>query len=223
MLEPQLTLPATAWTLILPPGPVITAPLAIPVTMPPFPMETLFPATTLMFPAAVSIAAPVASVTLPTPEMTPPLGAKLYPASSVNDQLFSSVIEEFKMMLPPASNVSWPVGFPVLRLKSHAVLSEMFPEASNRMLALIFLNALPTSTSTSGPESPIAVITPLVPAGWPDENVPSTMFCGSIENKPSLQPGCALASMLEFNDNMLGALTSTFPPFPPLAPPFAVI
>lgn len=51
----------------------------------------------------------------------------------------------------------------------------------------------------------------------------SVMFAGSRNSCPPVKPGCALASMLEFRESTLGALTSTLPPFPPLAPPVAVI
>ncbi len=50
----------------------------------------------------------------------------------------------FKVMLPPASNVSWPLVLPVLPLKSHVVpeFRVIVPDASKRISAMTFANAL---------------------------------------------------------------------------------
>src|SRR5580698_8950988 len=110
------------------------------------------------------------------------------------------------MILPPASKVSCPVCGPVLVLKFHAVpvLNVMLPVACKRMV-----------------EKPAnAAVTLIAP---PAVEVPRIILAGSRRKVPPLHPDCALASMPEFNDRILGALISTLPPLPPCAPPAAEI
>ena len=72
------------------------------------------------------------------------------------------------------------------------------------------------------PELPVPLIVP-VPSGPVVPVAPSTIFSGSSVKAPPFQPVAARVSILEFSERTSGALTSTFPPFPPLAPPVAVI